>query len=236
MSEKTQESKQSTDSGTIKKGTELKIEHIAEANLQDKLKKLMQPVPKEYLETYTDNGIEFTGYKAQYAINLLNEVFGLKRWYASFNLEKVENIKGAWISYGTIKIFIADKDSGLFGVDTFLADGIGGSYARRIENSLKGTKTSAFKNACRYLGIGNELYLAGHDEDIIVEDIVEEKTKEKEDTSSEVKDIIAKINSVTTLSLLETTLPLIEDSEGKAVQDLLTKTYNKKKIELTDKK
>ena len=35
--------------------------------------------------------------------------------------------------------------------EEFAVNGLGGSYAKNIANAYKGLKTSAFKNACRYL-------------------------------------------------------------------------------------
>jgi len=212
-------SKEETSSSTLPAGIKVKIEKRFTPYLQ-----LTAPVPEEYLETYTEDGMEFKGYKAQYAINLLNEVYGLGNWFAEFELKHIENIKRAWLSHGVVKIVVNGK---------FIADGIGGSYARRIENSLKGTKTSAFKNACRYLGIGNELYLAGHEEDITYEKIEEtEPSEPATEVPNEMKSTIDLINTSTSVEQLEKVLPLINKQEGKAVRDLLVKLYNKKRIEL----
>lgn len=224
---------QSKTGGNITEGSvNITAKKPKEETLQDKLAKLMVAVPKQYLEKYIEDGIEFNGYKAQYAINLLNEVFGLGGWFAEFSLDKLENIKGSWISYGTIMIHLRNKETLATMV---LADGIGGAYARRIENSLKGCKTSAFKNACRYLGIGHELYLAGHDEDIIVEKIAEEQETEIDNVPSEIKTVIDKINKATNVAELDTLLPSISKIEGKAVKDMLIRSYNNKKIVLSEK-
>jgi hypothetical protein len=219
-------------STTLPEGVKVKIEKPKKEKqpetLQAKLAKLMVPVPEQFLETYTDDGTEFKGYKAQYAINLLNEMFGLGEWGVVFNLDKVENMNRNWLSYGTVRLYYRG---------VLLADGIGGAYAKRIENSLKGCKTSAFKNACRYLGIGNELYLAGHDEDITYETL---PTAEAEvpttDVPNEIKGTLDLINTATNVAQLEMVLPIISKTEGKAVKDLLIKQFNQKKIQLMDKK
>ena len=199
------------------------------APLNNKQELLAAPIPSEYLESYTEDGIEFKGYKAQYAINLLNNVFGLGAWRAEFELIKVEHIGGAWVAYGQVEILVADALR-----ETLLADGVGGSYAKRIENALKGAKTSAFKNACRYLGIGSELYLAGHDEDIIVEELPA-TADTNDETPNEIKAIIDKIKQASTLGELEANLPEISRAEGKAIKELLITHFNQKKIALTDK-
>jgi len=191
------------------------------------LQRLTTPVPEQFLEAYEEDGVKFNGYKAQYAINLLNEVYGLGNWFAEFELKHIENINKSWLAHGMVKIVINGK---------FICDGIGGSYARRIENSLKGCKTSAFKNACRYLGIGNELYLAGHDEDIVYEKIEETTPSEPiVNMPNEIKSTLDLINSSTSVSQLEGVLPLISKAEGKAVKELLIKSFNLKKIALNGK-
>jgi len=240
VNKSTNTDKNTTTTSTLSKEIKVKVEK--EKNI---LEKLIVPVPEQYLEKYVEDGIEFTGYKAQYAINLLNEVFGLGKWYAEFKLNKIENIKGNWLSYGTIKIFLREQlnkpySDELLGKTIYentkiLADGIGGSYAKRIENSLKGCKTSAFKNACRYLGIGNELYLAGHEDDIIY--VKEEAVAEEQDIEipNEIKDTIDTIDKVKTLEQLDNILPTISKIEGKAVKSLLIKKYNDKKIALSEK-
>lgn len=214
-------------STTIPKDKKIKIEKKILP-----LDKLMQPVPEEYIETYTEDGIEFRGYKAQYAINLLNQVFGLGGWNAQFCLDKIENINKAWLAYGKVRIYLTDYKSS----EKFLADGISGAYAKRIENALKGCKTSAFKNACRYLGIGNELYLAEKEEDIIVEEKSMPEEIVTEETPNEIKTTIDLINKATSVPEIESLLPTISKIEGKAIKDLLVQKYNQKKIELVDKK
>jgi hypothetical protein len=201
------------------------------SRLNDIYDRLKVPVPEQYLERYTDGGMEFTGYKAQYAINLLNEVIGLGKWYVTFKLEKIENINKAWLSYGFVTIVLRLNDG-----DMEIANGVGGSYAKDIANSLKGTKTSAFKNACRYLGIGNELYLAGHEEDIVYEDIVETIEPVVEDNNdNEFKKIKEKIEAAKDIPQLDIIVAEINTVAGKAVKDLLIKIYNAKRITLLEK-
>ena len=234
MDNKKQEVKKPASTVTTTVSADLKIEKTK--GEPDKLKQLMKPVPEEFIETYNEDGMEFRGYKAQYAIDLLNETFGLGNWYAQFKLEEKENINRAWLAYGTVEIYLyKPKKENSFDEDIFLADGIGGAYARRIENALKGAKTSAFKNACRYLGIGSELYLAGHDEDIIAKE-EEPAQKEEKEVPNEAKDMIDKINKAETVQDLESFLPEISKVEGKAVKDLLIQQYNLKKVALMDKK
>ena len=225
--------KNTTDSSTSPNVNFEFVSH-AKMTMADKLAKLTAPIPEQYLETYTEDGLEFTGYKAQYAINLLNEVFGLSGWFAKFNLEKIENIRGAWLAYGVVKIYLKDKTVEI------LADGIGGSYAKRFENALKGAKTSAFKNACRYLGIGGELYLAGHDDDIVVKDDVKaaDNTAAEEplaDVPNEIKAVIDNIEKAQATAELEAVLPIISKTEGKAIKELLINKYNNKKVLLAEK-
>jgi len=215
---------------TIKEN--IQIEKGFAVTMNEKLKKLSQPVPEEYLEKYMEDEIEFTGYKAQYAINLLNEVLGLGTWYAVFELKNIQAIGRAWMAHGKVSVYLNTPNEQMF-----LADGVGGSYAKRIENALKGAKTSAFKNACRYLGIGNELYLAGHDEDIVYENVSEEQNNNttENDVPNEFKETIDAINKADSIKQLETILPVISKTEGQAVKTLLIKKYNDKKITLSEK-
>jgi hypothetical protein len=52
--------------------------------------KLSIQVPEKYLIKYEDEGKTFTGYNAQYAINLLNEVIGLGKWKVRTKILKEE--------------------------------------------------------------------------------------------------------------------------------------------------
>ena len=120
--------------------------------------KLSKPIEEKFLVKYTEDSKEFTGYHAQYAIDLLNEVIGLGNWRIAYNVRKEELLGKAWAVAGDVIIEI-DNNS-----EKITVNGFGGSYAKDIANAYKGFKTSAFKNACRYLGIGKELYLKGFED------------------------------------------------------------------------
>ena len=184
--------------------------------------KLSKPIPKEFLIDYVEDGKKFTGYHAQYAIDLLNKVVGLGKWHTVCEIRKEELISGSWAVAGMITILIRwnDKD--------FAVNGFGGSYAKDIANAYKGFKTSAFKNACRYLGIGKELYVAGFEDDI------QNNKKEEEVLPETDNELAKKIDSAQSVDELDSLKDAIQYVEGKSVKEVLLKKYNNKKISLIE--
>ena len=185
---------------------------------------LSVPVPEKFLITYNEDGKEFNGYHAQYAIDLLNEVVGLGNWNTNEEILKQETFKHGWAVAMKIEIKFVKLIEG-FTITT----GYGGAFAKNIANAYKGAKTSAFKNACRYLGIGKELYIQGFEEDIsTVEPIVE--------VPAEGNEIADAIDNADNLGILEQLGESIQQVEGDALKKALIKKYNARKIALMEKK
>jgi len=180
--------------------------------------KLSKQIPKESLLEYEAGGKTFTGYKSQYAIDLLNEVLGIGKWATSEEVLKQETLKKGWTVAMSIKLSLCDE--------RVLVTGYGAQYAKDIANAYKGAKTSAFKNACRYLGIGKELYAKGFDDDVVATTVAEEELP------SEQEGLVDMINNAETLPQLESLLPEINRTEGEAVKKALIKKYNDQKIKL----
>jgi hypothetical protein len=198
--------------------------------LGDIYRQLSVPIPEEYLLPYEEDGKKFTGFKAQYAINLLNGVVGLGCWDVDIEFKQEQIINKNWlvIAEAFITLRLAPQGDILVRVG-----GYGGGYFKHAENAYKASKTASFKNACRYLGIGNELYLTGFDEDIVYEKVdKEEITEEPANISDNVKSLMDKINSSTTVAQVNSLKSTIEKQEGKAVKDLLIKAFNEKLIKL----
>ena len=183
-------------------------------------KKVSKPIAKEYLVTYNEDGKEFIGYHAQYAIDLLNEVIGLGKWHTVMDIKKEEFIGKGWAVAGMVTILIEYKNK------EFAVNGLGGSYAKNIANAYKGFKTSAFKNACRYLGIGKELYVKGFEDDIVEVEKTEEVVADN--------DLVKKIESIKSVEQLESLKDSIQAVEGEAVKKVLLKKYNEKMISLRE--
>jgi hypothetical protein len=203
---------------------EIQKEKLDEENsFQELYKKLSVEVSKENYVKYKDNGREFIGYQAQYAIDLLNEVVGLGKWHTICEIRKEEFINKGWAVAGGLTILIN------WNGHDFAVNGFGGSFAKDIANAYKGFKTSAFKNACRYLGIGRELY-AENEEDII-ETSSPETLPEVSQTDNELAN---KIDACKTVSELETLKDSVQAAEGEAVKKVLLKKYNEKKIFLIE--
>ena len=211
-------------------------------------KHLRQPIPKEFLITYTEDEKTFTGYKAQYAINLLNEKIGLGNWATKERIRKEEYINGGWSVAMELKLTISSLDNVCLTthkvtIKDITVTGYGGSYAKNIANAYKGAKTSAFKNACRYLGIGQELYLGdtSGEEDIVYEPITEQETSseqpQKPEKIAQGDDLYNKVMKATNLEQLESLKDVVMAFDGgQNAQETLIKIYNTKKIELKEKK
>lgn len=206
----------------------------------DPLYRLRQPIPKEYLITYTEDGKTFTGYKAQYAINLLNKNLGEGGWLTEEEIRKEEYINNGWAV--AMKLILMLKMTGTIYVP-IIVTGYGGSHAKNIANAYKGAKTSAFKNACRYLGIGQELYLGdtSGEEDIVYEPITEQEISseqpQKPEKIAQGDDLYNKVMKATNLEQLESLKDVVMAFDGgQNAQETLIKIYNTKKIELKEKK
>ena len=195
-------------------------EELREDNKHKELyKKLSKEIPKEYLFEYQDGNQILTGYKSQYAINLLNDILGIGDWTTEEKVLKQETLKRGWTVAMSIELYLAD-----YGITV---TGYGAHYSNNIANAYKGAKTSAFKNACRYLGIGKELHIKT-DDDVVATQVAEE------DLPSEQEKLANKIKQAKSLEELETLLPQINNTDGDAVKKVLIKKYNGRKIELTD--
>ena len=183
------------------------------------LLKLTQKIPQEFLERYEEDGKEFIGYKAQYAINLLNDTFGLGTWSREIKTLMCEKLGGSWVVAKRIYLNIPGYDSII---------GEGACYAKKLDTALKSASTSAFKNACRYLGIGNELYLQG----FVEQEIVIEEVKEEVSIPNELQNMIDKINSCKRSDQLESLKEKIENISGTSSKNVVLKAFNNKKISL----
>ena len=217
---------------------------VAVKTYNDLYKILSAPIPKEYLINYTEDGKEFTGYQTQYAIDLLNKEVGIENIFINEEILKQEMIGKAWLVVMKVEIIISygKNEKTRTGKDTAQRAGFGGAFAKRAANAYKGAKTSAFKNACRYYGIGAELYSKGFDEDISVDETdtsagKEETTAEtpaQAETSEEsggAEGLIQKIADTQTVADLEGLRNTVSTFEaGDAVKKLLLKKFNDKLI------
>jgi len=179
---------------------------------QDLYKILSKPIKEEFLIKYEENGKVFTGYQAQYAINLLGN------WHLHCKIRKEEVQNRNWVIAMEAYLTIIWKEHRIS------IQGHSGMYAKAIANGYKGARTSAFKQCCRYLGIGQELYCEQED-DIIVEEVNEEVTEDHKD----IKEKIDKAENIAQLKGLE------EKVKGLESKIVLT-YYNKKKLTLMQKK
>jgi len=185
--------------------------------------KLSVPVPKEMLITFTIKEKTFTGYHAQYAIDLLNKEVGIGKWYTEEEVLVQEMLKKGWMVAMRLSIFIDGCDKPV--------TGYGGFYARKIEDVFKGAKTSAFKNACRYLGIGKELYSKGFEDDI-KEDEEEPEIKEDVDMPTESQDLSDKIKNAKTIDEVKKFDNIIKNLKAGNLKNIIVDVYNKKLLEL----
>ena len=205
----------------------------ADNKFNDLYKILSAPIPKEFLVSYNEDGKEFTGYRAQYAIDLLNEKIGMENVEIEEEILKEEMIGKSWFVAMAVDITISYEQK------TIIRSGFGASYAKAGANAYKGAKTSAFKNACRFYGIGRELYVSGFDDEIPVapqtgESKEAEKTPptpEESETTGNAEELIAQIEGVGTKEALEQLRNTVSNFEaGDAVKKLLLKKFNDKLI------
>ena len=216
------------------------LKEESKINLVNLYKVFSEPVPKEYLITYNEDGKEFTGYNAQYAIDLLNKHVGLSRWQTREKIEKQELLNKGWFVAMSMELWIDDEIDVICGKRVFVT-GYGASFAKNGANAYKGAKTSAFKNACRFLGIGQELYKQGFDDDIreakeekviSTEAIVVETTETNQPIETNMVEIlINKISEAQTKEEVEMLRDQVVSAEaGEAVKKLLFKKFNEKLI------
>lgn len=192
--------------------------------------KLTVPIEDKFIINYEEDGKKFKGYNAQAAINRLNEVVGVGNWKAEGNIRKEEVIGKAWAVSMDVTITIYSNDR----VPRIIVQGSGGAYAKNIANAYKGARTSAFKNACRYLGIAKELYEQNQaDDDIIVDEkVVEETTSTKVAIPDEIVALEKKINDSKNIEQLQSLEESVKAVKDLSVQKIIYKKYNDKKIGL----
>lgn len=189
---------------------------------------LSAPIEARFINEYDEDGKSFKGYNAQAAINRLNEVVGISRWRTISDIRKEEIIGKAWTVSMEVKIIIEILNS------TIEVQGSGAAYAKKIENAYKGARTSAFKNACKYLGIGKELYEQNIDDDIVTETVKEGlKDLPTQDTippeAIDLETNIQNCQNLKQLKLLEEKVKLVTE---KSIQKIIFDKYNQKKIAL----
>ena len=196
-------------------------------------KKLREPIPKEFLISYVEDGKTFTSFNPQVAIDRLNEIFGVENWTTESELLIKERNVNDWSVAIDLSIIIKIKEQEV------KATGSGGYKSNNIGNAFKGARTSAFKNACRYLGIGRELYvrtpldddLKDKKEAIIIENpsknttIIEPQKEEK----TPIEKQIDACKSLLDLKGLEEKITSIEDT---SLRKNVYKIYNNKKLSL----
>jgi len=199
--------------------------------VKDLYTQLSKPIEKEYLISYEENGEVFTGYNAQCAINRLNEVVGLGRWRIESNIRKEEIVSKAWVVSMDVTIIIYSIDEKKNLVPRVRVEGTGAAFAKDIANAYKGARTSGFKNACKYLGIGKELYIQTEDDDI--------KKPEEPATGvanievpTDLADLEKKISEAKTVEQLQSLKDKLDGIKEKKFQVVIFKKYNDKKIEL----
>lgn len=196
-------------------------------DLKELYKKLSNPIEEEYIIEYEESGKKFKGFNAIAAVNRLNEVIGLNNWSVKSKIRKEELINKSWAVAMEIIIVITYKK------EHITRAGSGGAYASKIENAYKGARTSAFKNACKYLGIGKELYTnSGVDDDIVYVKEESIETSVKEDNDIEIEKKIDKAETVEALQNLKDELEKVSAPYKASVY----KKYNHKKITLMTKK
>jgi hypothetical protein len=194
--------------------------------------KLSAPIEEKFIINYEEDGKKFKGYNAQAAINRLNEVVGLGNWKAEGNIRKEEIIGKAWAVSMDVTITIFSNDR----IPRIFVQGSGGAYAKNIANAYKGARTSAFKNACRYLGIGKELYEQNQLDDDI--DINQSGAPSSEETATpvaipeEAVILEKKINDCKNLDQLQSLEETVKAVKEPSVQKIIFKKYNAKKISL----
>ena len=126
---------------------------------QELYKALSVEIPHEYHNQYKKDGMIFTGFNAQYAINILNEILGTDGWMCDETILQQGQSAGKWTV--VMKAHITGEN-----IDV---TGYGSGQFQDADNAYKAAKTSAFKNACKYLGIGKELYVRTVDESFVTE-------------------------------------------------------------------
>jgi len=172
--------------------------------MKEIFKQLSVKIPEKYLIEYTQDNKVFKGYHAQYAIDLLNTVVGIDGWELKCKFRQETVVGKGWLvaMSGILKIN---------GVK--VSEGSSAFYASHVDNAYKGARTSTFKQCCRYIGIGSELYYQQE------EDIIEVEQPQ------ELKEIIKKINACNTLEQLKEIDIKKEDKD-------VYKAFNAKKLSL----
>lgn len=206
----------------IQKGEDKKV------NFKNLYEKLSAPIEEQYIIEYEEDGKKLRGYNGIAAINRLNEVIGIENWATTTKILKEELVSGNWIVAMEIKLTIKTE------TDIIIREGNGGAYARKIENAYKAARTSAFKNACKYLGIGKELYLGNKDDDDIV--YVKEETNEvvlveADDNTAEIETFIKEATNIEQLQALKEKL----DQVPAKFKTPIYKLFNDRKIEIMTK-
>jgi len=202
-----------------------KVEKQPINGFKDLYARLSVPMDKKYIIPYNEDGKVFNGLNTQGAIDRLNEVVGLENWTFDCVYNKQEIIGEAWAISADVTITIKVKN-----YPDIIRTGSGGLYAKRIGDAYKGARTSAFKNACKYLGIGKEIYLENLGDEI---DIPKEPQIVKQViVPEELSDIAKKILSSQTIEELQLIEPEIKDIKEKDTMKLILMQYNAKKIEL----
>jgi len=188
-------------------------------------KEMSAEIPKEHYILIERDDVTLTGYPGQIVLDRLNEIIGLDGWYTDEKILYQELVGGNWVVAMLVKLVISNpKDD-----KVAIRHGYGAQYATRVEDAFGGAFTNGLKRAARQLGIGKELYYTKYDEDIQTAKVKEEKENIPEEAIA-LEEKLNKAENVEQLMSLEAKVKAVN---GVAVQKVLLKKFNNRKIELS---
>jgi|2_EtaG_2_1085320.scaffolds.fasta_scaffold20548_2 hypothetical protein len=190
---------------------------------------LSKPIPEELISTYeTPDGKKLKTFPAQICIDRLNDNAGIDNWTIEDETLYEQAFKKGWAV--AVRVTIIIEHDIKWAINKV---GYGGAYSSNVGNAYKGALTSAIKNACKYLGIGREIYLeVPEEEEVTYEEVAEEDIV----VPDGLQEIVSQIIDATTVEQLENLVPQLKDIKGEAVKTKIFEQFNKKKIELLEKK
>lgn len=189
---------------------------------------LSAPLPEVAIQTTsgkeTKKGYDTTGYGYQFAINRLNQIFGLNwgLYYEVLRVGEGQTSTGRTTYSITIQmtIWVMDRKNA--------RTCIGGHTAMDYSDAMKGAFTNSFKKTAALFGIGRQAY-----EGTIDEDNKKSNLKDNEEMTEKYKSVwdYAKANKVSEKDIKTIQKGIEKGKQPESILDWLKSKYNTKDIE-----
>jgi recombination DNA repair RAD52 pathway protein len=134
---------------------------MEEKTITEKVKKVNKILLKGEPHNITEDlysGFKATGYKPQYIVDAMNQVFGIDGWGFDEISNKIVGADYELEAVANVKVFIGESYRYAYGGKKFQWQKDGESKITDYADAKKSAQTDAIKKALSYFSVGNRAY------------------------------------------------------------------------------